>query len=609
MKKLIVVIEDDREISNTIQEVLTGCGYTVLGATNGNDGRHLITTQKPDLVLTDMMMPRMGGFPVLEFLAEMENPPPAIMCTANEGSRHKAYAEMLGVVDYLRKPFAMETLVESVRQALAPSERTNSAIDATIMAPFENEDTKTLVLQSDLTFNVAIASMAGAFCHDFGNSLFHISTLFDRERNELETKDKIQNALTAATEHIDDLHQLARQFYTSEADPLSQIFLDDLEESITYMAKPILGDRQDTLTIDSRIDDDEFSIARVVLRHLVIPLVQNAVEATDQIREPREIRLQLERAQFDQTLTILVSDNGPGWPKPPAVMLEGFRMPRGFSTKGPSRGSGLRNVLRITEEIGGQLVLGHCDRAGAEVVLILPDAHPIWPEAQVLPPQMVSAIAEVVGSFCHRFKNHFQRMLLYLASEKDNHTEAITTTVETIDRNRLELHRFVRRFYSMEESEPSISQSKDLCSAIDAVLAKHLYRSVDKILTKVTGDPLQMPIAVFLCLVGPIIENAVEELDAGGDAGAVRVFVHHEQSESKLFITISDSGRGWPVGSQTALDHVLDSGFFSLKGADRGLGLPTLARLVKKLMGEIAFDDSEDGGARVRVIVPTGDWE
>jgi FixJ family two-component response regulator len=44
------------------------------------------------------------------------------MMTANEGSRHKAYAEMLGVVDYLRKPFAMEVMLESVARAIAAAE-------------------------------------------------------------------------------------------------------------------------------------------------------------------------------------------------------------------------------------------------------------------------------------------------------------------------------------------------------------------------------------------------------------------------------------------------------------------------------------------------------
>lgn len=117
--RLILVIEDDREISSTVQAVLSSAGYRVITASNGQDGRRLIQSNRPDLVLTDMMMPRMGGFPVLEFLSEMKDPPPVIMMTANEGSRHKAYAEMLGVVDYLRKPFAMEVLLESVARALS----------------------------------------------------------------------------------------------------------------------------------------------------------------------------------------------------------------------------------------------------------------------------------------------------------------------------------------------------------------------------------------------------------------------------------------------------------------------------------------------------------
>ena len=95
--KSILVIEDDREISAAVQSVLTAAGYRVIAASNGQDGRRLIQSSRPDLVLTDMMMPRMGGFPVLEFLSEMTDPPPVIMMTANEGSRHKAYAEMLGV--------------------------------------------------------------------------------------------------------------------------------------------------------------------------------------------------------------------------------------------------------------------------------------------------------------------------------------------------------------------------------------------------------------------------------------------------------------------------------------------------------------------------------
>lgn len=114
----LLLIEDDREISTTLQRVLEGAGYTLAVANNGMDGRRLAESHKPELVITDMMMPKMGGFPVLEFLKGLETPPKVIMITANEGGRHKAYAEMLGADDYIRKPFAMDVLLEAIERIL-----------------------------------------------------------------------------------------------------------------------------------------------------------------------------------------------------------------------------------------------------------------------------------------------------------------------------------------------------------------------------------------------------------------------------------------------------------------------------------------------------------
>jgi DNA-binding response OmpR family regulator len=114
----ILLIEDDREISSTLFGVLDAAGYDVVTAQNGVEGRRMVESHAPDLVITDMMMPKMGGFPILEYLRELENPPRVIMITANEGGRHKAYAEMLGVDDYLRKPFAMDLLLDAVARIL-----------------------------------------------------------------------------------------------------------------------------------------------------------------------------------------------------------------------------------------------------------------------------------------------------------------------------------------------------------------------------------------------------------------------------------------------------------------------------------------------------------
>jgi DNA-binding response OmpR family regulator len=120
--KSILLIEDDREISSTIQGVLQAAGYRVAAAQNGVEGRRQIENDPPALVITDMMMPKMGGFPILEYLRGLPTPPRVIMITANEGGRHKAYAEMLGVDEYLRKPFAMDVLLEAVERIIGSAE-------------------------------------------------------------------------------------------------------------------------------------------------------------------------------------------------------------------------------------------------------------------------------------------------------------------------------------------------------------------------------------------------------------------------------------------------------------------------------------------------------
>jgi DNA-binding response OmpR family regulator len=117
-QKTILVVDDDMELSDGLRMVLEREGYRVIQARDGQQGQRLVYQQRPDLVILDMMMPRMGGYPVLEHFKGKADAPPIIMITANEGSRHKAYAEYLGVIDYIRKPFAMERLMEAVQRGL-----------------------------------------------------------------------------------------------------------------------------------------------------------------------------------------------------------------------------------------------------------------------------------------------------------------------------------------------------------------------------------------------------------------------------------------------------------------------------------------------------------
>jgi DNA-binding response OmpR family regulator len=118
-RKRILLVDDDREIVESMRIALEAAGYAVLVARDGNQGLAVAEREDPDLVILDMMMPKRSGFLVLEKLRRSRPVPlRIIMVTANEGSRHKAHAETLGVDDYIRKPFAMDRLLSSVTRLL-----------------------------------------------------------------------------------------------------------------------------------------------------------------------------------------------------------------------------------------------------------------------------------------------------------------------------------------------------------------------------------------------------------------------------------------------------------------------------------------------------------
>ena len=118
-QRTILIVDDDHEILESMRTVLENKGFRILAARDGNAGLMLAERENPDLIVLDMMMPKKSGFLVLEKLKSRPGGLiPTIMITGNEGSRHRAYAEMLGVREYIRKPFAMEKLVRAIEKVL-----------------------------------------------------------------------------------------------------------------------------------------------------------------------------------------------------------------------------------------------------------------------------------------------------------------------------------------------------------------------------------------------------------------------------------------------------------------------------------------------------------
>ena len=115
----VLIVDDDPDIIESIRFALKSKEVEVLIARDGNQGLAMAETEEPDLVILDMRMPKRSGFLVLEQLRQTSlRPMRFIMITANEGNRHKQYAETLGVDDYIQKPFPMDRLLGSVERLL-----------------------------------------------------------------------------------------------------------------------------------------------------------------------------------------------------------------------------------------------------------------------------------------------------------------------------------------------------------------------------------------------------------------------------------------------------------------------------------------------------------
>jgi DNA-binding response OmpR family regulator len=115
----ILIVDDDFEIAEPVRFALEALDYEVVHMPDGRQGAAKLDTYEPDLMVLDMMMPGQSGFLVLEHVRRTKRDRVrVIMVTGNEGVRHESYARMLGVDDYIHKPFPMDRLVASVQRLL-----------------------------------------------------------------------------------------------------------------------------------------------------------------------------------------------------------------------------------------------------------------------------------------------------------------------------------------------------------------------------------------------------------------------------------------------------------------------------------------------------------
>ena len=121
----ILIIEDDINLSTVLADYLQDKGYVIDTATDGQEGWELVNKKHYDLLLLDIMMPRMNGWQVLKSLRDSSNPLPVIITSGKTDREDIIRGYNLGCDDYVTKPFSIDILVCKIEAVLR---RYNAAV-------------------------------------------------------------------------------------------------------------------------------------------------------------------------------------------------------------------------------------------------------------------------------------------------------------------------------------------------------------------------------------------------------------------------------------------------------------------------------------------------
>jgi CheY-like chemotaxis protein len=199
-KETVLVIDDSPTILKVVQLVLGKAGYTVLTASDGDEGVEQAREHRPDLILLDFVMPRMNGYQVCRELHQDTELAaiPVVLMSAKGDQVGDRFVKVMGIVDYITKPFSHDAISEAVGKALArvheQSEATES-VDALLpdLAPearinaaeVQNEARRTALSQLRQNLHLAIVRLLHEGVEDQAQLEESLAKLLEDEQLEV----------------------------------------------------------------------------------------------------------------------------------------------------------------------------------------------------------------------------------------------------------------------------------------------------------------------------------------------------------------------------------------------------------------------------------------
>src|SRR5436190_17517073 len=129
----ILIVEDELPMRTALEDCLAGEGFRVMTAADGESGLERALQEKPDLILLDVMMPRLDGFAMCAELRRLGHTAPVLMLTAKGQIRDRVTGLDCGADEYLVKPFSTDELLARVRALLRRMQRSVEVVSEIVL--------------------------------------------------------------------------------------------------------------------------------------------------------------------------------------------------------------------------------------------------------------------------------------------------------------------------------------------------------------------------------------------------------------------------------------------------------------------------------------------
>jgi len=361
-KQKILVVDDEKDLRNTINVILTDSGYLPFLAENGFDALEQAKSVLPDLILCDIQMPLMNGYELLNRLKSepaLSKIPFVFMTDVNVGEYDLRKGMDLGADDYLTKPFTMEDLVNAVESRLRKQQLWQKFITTTI------EETHTgfiLLLSNELQLLVM-------------DILERAQSLLMVKDGTVESIHNTAALITASGKRLSHLHEnilfySMLQLWVKDPEKILSLQQERTESYLEVLHSIVhenirANGRKGSFKITCA--DTSLQISPTDFGKIVDELIDNACKYSDP-----ESKIYISSEETQSTIILIIRDEGRGMTKEEIEQVKSLLSNQGTTSRHQESGLGLIIVKTLAELLGGYLFIESEENKGTTVKVSLP---------------------------------------------------------------------------------------------------------------------------------------------------------------------------------------------------------------------------------------------